>query len=334
MGVTQSVFSWSENVVLRKFGALSMLRVCEFGDQCFVDMEDQRLNGSACKDYYHNAGVELYLAFDLSGRNGSFKIDLCKNHDFTPQFDIVTNYGTIEHVTNQYHAFKNLHDLSVTGGIMLHAFPVIGHWPNHGRYYYNLPFAYELAKLARYHVIDIGQSPCYGQKSGGDRANCDLILAALQKHDDAFISPDVFQTLPLFDSGELTYTGDYLPADDKRAFHSATRVAAQEVAALIPPGYTIILVDEEEFGDRVGTGQRRIPFLERGGQYWGAPPDDHTAIREFERLRHAGADFLIFAWPAFWWLEYYSEFSGYLRARFPCSLENERLVVFDLRKSK
>jgi hypothetical protein len=308
-----------------------MLRVCEFGDQCFVEMEDQQLNGSACKDYYHSAGVELYLAFDLSGRNGSFKIDLCKDHSFMPQFDIVTNYGTIEHVNNQYHALKNMHDLCVSGGIMLHTLPVFGHWPGHGRYYYSLPFAYQLAERARYHVLDIAQAPCYGQGRGSDRGNCDLILAALQKQDEAFISTEVFQTLPLFDSGELTYTGDYLPADDKQTFHSATRAAAQEVDALIPSGHTIILVDEEEFGGRVGAGRRRIPFLERGGQYWGAPPDDNTAIREFERLRQAGADFMIFGWPAFWWLDYYPGLHAHLRTRFPCLLRNDRLVVFDLR---
>ena len=60
--------------------------------------------------------------------------------------------------------------------------------------------------------------------------------------------------------------------------------------------------------------------------------DDETAIRELERLRRSGASFLAFAWPAFWWLDYYSEFSGYLRAKFPCLLENKHLVVFDLRK--
>jgi SAM-dependent methyltransferase len=332
MGVTQTVFSWSEKTVTGTFGSLSMLRVCEFGDQCFIAMDDQGLNGTACRHYYEKAGVELYLAFDLSGRNGSFKIDLCKNHDFIPQFDIVTNYGTMEHVNDQYHAFRNMHDLCVKGGVMLHGFPIIGHWPNHGRYYYSLPFVYELARCAKYHVIAVAQAPCYGHDS--DRSDRDLILAALQKQEDKFISIEVFQTLPVLDSGELTHTGDYLPLDDKRPFHLATRAAAQEVAALIPPGRTIILVDQDEFGGQVGAGHRRIPFLERDGQYWGPPPDNKTAIREFERLRHAGADFMIFGWPAFWWLEYYSEFSGYLRANFPCPLENERLVVFDLRKGK
>ena len=131
----------------------------------------------------------------------------------------------------------------------------------------------------------------------------------------------------------MAHTGDYLPADDERPFHLATRVAAQEVAALIPPGHTIILVDQDELGGQVGAGRRRIPFLERDGQYWGPPPDNNTAIREFERLRHAGGDFMIFGWPAFWWLDYYSRLHEYLRMRFPCVLRNERLVVFDLRMS-
>jgi hypothetical protein len=331
MGVTQSVFTWSEKIVTGTFGSLSMLRVCELGDQCFIAMDDKHLNGTACKHYYEKAGVELYIAFDLSGRNGSFKIDLCKNHDFMPQFDIVTNYGTIEHVNYQYEAFKNMHDLCMMRGIMLHGFPLSGHFPGHCRYYYSFPFAYELAKLVKYHVIAIEQTPCYGQESA--RTDRDLILAALEKREEAFISEEAFQSLPILDSGELTHTGDYLPADDKRPFYSAIRVAAKEIAALVPPGHTIILVDQDEFGGLVGAGYRRIPFLEQDGQYWGPPPDNNTAIREFERLRHGRADFMIFGWPAFWWLDYYAGLHEYLRARFPCVLSNERLIVFDLRKS-
>jgi hypothetical protein len=294
-------------------------------------MDNQDLNGIACKYYYEKAGVELYLAFDLSGRNGSFQIDLCKNHDFMPQFDIVTNYGTVEHINDQYHAFKNMHDLCMMGGIMLHALPLVGQWPGHCRYYYSLPFVYELARLAKYSVLSLERAPCYGMDS--DRPDCDLILTALQKRENGFISEESFQTLPLLDSGDLTHTGDYLPPDDKMVFRVAARLAAQEIAALIPPGHTIILVDEETFGGQVGAGHRRIPFLEREGQYWGAPVDDQTAIRELERLRQAGAEFMIFGSPAFWWLEYYAGLHEYLGSQFPCVLRNERVIVFDLRMS-
>jgi hypothetical protein len=107
---------------------------------------------------------------------------------------------------------------------------------------------------------------------------------------------------------------------------------AQEIAALVPPGDTFILVDHEAFRTELAIGRLAIPFLERDGQYWGPPPDDITAIREFERLRGSGAGFIVFAWPAFWWLDYYSEFYVHLCSQFRCLLNTERLIVFDLRR--
>lgn len=66
----------------------------------------------------------------------------------------------------------------------------------------------------------------------------------------------------------------------------------------------------------------------------GPPPDDKTAIEAVEYLRRKGAEFMVIAWPAFWWLEYYKEFTQYLHVNFTCVLENERLIVFDLKSSK
>jgi hypothetical protein len=106
---------------------------------------------------------------------------------------------------------------------------------------------------------------------------------------------------------------------------------SQSIAALIPPEEAVILVDEAKFGGMVTAGRRAIPFLERDGQYWGTPPDDATAITELERLRRSGAGFMVFAWPAFWWLDHYAGLRDYLRSKFRCVLKNERLVVFDLR---
>ncbi len=110
--------------------------------------------------------------------------------------------------------------------------------------------------------------------------------------------------------------------------------ATQEIFGLIPPGNAFILVDENNWavGEDIAA-RRRIPFLERDGQYWGSPADDATAIRELERLRQSGAGYIVFAWPAFWWLDYYTEFHGYLESEFRCILRNNNVVVFDLRGS-
>ncbi len=110
------------------------------------------------------------------------------------------------------------------------------------------------------------------------------------------------------------------------------QLAIQEILETVPAGNTLILVNDDQWGreQEALTGRRVLPFLEREGRYWGAPADDETAIRELERLRRAGARFLIFAWSSFWWLEHYSGLRGHLRRIGSCVLENERLVIFTL----
>ena len=122
------------------------------------------------------------------------------------------------------------------------------------------------------------------------------------------------------------------PASREEAFAWMERLgqAAEEVSALIPPEKSFILVDEEQLGDHVIGAHHAWPFLEREGAYWGPPPSDAVAISELERLRACGASFIVFGWPAFWWLEHYAQFAAYLQARYRCALSNERLVVFDL----
>ncbi len=109
-------------------------------------------------------------------------------------------------------------------------------------------------------------------------------------------------------------------------------LAMRELATLVPPSDAFILVNEQLWGaGEVIAGRRSIPFLERNGQYWGPPPDDDTAIRELERLRQAGISFIVFAWSAFWWLDYYHGFRQYLEGTFPRVLANDRLIAFGLR---
>ena len=106
----------------------------------------------------------------------------------------------------------------------------------------------------------------------------------------------------------------------------------QELEPLIPPGKTYMLVDMDQWGwnGQLVENSQSIPFLKKDGLYWGTPSDDAIAIEEFERLRREGASFIVFGWPAFWWFDYYAEFARYVRTKFRCVLDNERLVVFDL----
>jgi hypothetical protein len=90
-----------------------------------------------------------------------------------------------------------------------------------------------------------------------------------------------------------------------------------------------VLVDEDQLRSQL-PHRRVFPFLEKAGEYWGPPADNATAISEFERLRQAGAAFIAFTWPCFWWLEHYSEFHHHLRSRFHCVLQTQSLILYDL----
>jgi glycosyltransferase involved in cell wall biosynthesis len=110
--------------------------------------------------------------------------------------------------------------------------------------------------------------------------------------------------------------------------------ALQDTAAVMPAGHTCLLVDDEKWGSGEWiAGCRRIPFPERNGKAWGRPLDDDDAIRELERLRGSGADYLLIGWPAFWWIDSYPGWYRRVQSIARCLLSNERVMLFDLRSA-
>lgn len=104
-------------------------------------------------------------------------------------------------------------------------------------------------------------------------------------------------------------------------------------AVIVGESQRYLLVDEDQINCGGVNDPRAMIFPAANGQYAGPPPDDEALLREFHRAREAGdASFIVFAWPAFWWLDYYEKFAGYLRANFRCVLSNERLIAFNLRE--
>jgi len=136
-------------------------------------------------------------------------------------------------------------------------------------------------------------------------------------------------------------SGNPLPLVHPRLFHAKLAELrmwieqvdglAEDLTTVIPPGASVIMVDEGSLGRLASAGYRVWPFPEKGGQYAGPPPDDEAALRAFERLWEGGAQFIVFAWPAFWWIDHYRKLAQRLRATFPVLLENTRAMVFDLR---
>ena len=163
---------------------------------------------SPAKGKYIERGVAEHLSFDLSGMWGSLAVDLDYPiaKEFLNRFDVVTNYGTIEHVNNQYQVFKNMHDMCRVGGLMIHAFPKEGTWIPHGRYYYSEEFAREFAEACGYEINKIGLLNYRGVRTGPRM----LVMASYLKSSmSEYISRKKLKSLPLIDSGDMRKTGNY-----------------------------------------------------------------------------------------------------------------------------
>ena len=93
-----------------------------------------------------------------------------------------------------------------------------------------------------------------------------------------------------------------------------------------------ILVGIQEFEDpAVFDRVDALPFMERDGQYWGAPADDDAAIAELERLRaERNASLLVFLWSNYWQLSYYRKFGEHVARRYDRVINNGHLIAFDL----
>jgi glycosyltransferase involved in cell wall biosynthesis len=114
------------------------------------------------------------------------------------------------------------------------------------------------------------------------------------------------------------------------AWQLAMKRAARELQAVVPAESRLVVLDNGAFGSGFLRQRKFVPFLERGGEYFGPPADDEAALAELDRIEQQGGAFVAVAWPAFWWLDHYRQFAACLRSRSRSILENERLIVFEL----
>jgi hypothetical protein len=191
--------------------------------------------------------------------------------------------------------------------------------------------------LAQSYVTGISIGPAEGEASTGRRlVDFDRLLAPAAGEAEAPQHPYFIAVCSR--AGDVGATGvtrlfqcSHATGQGEESWVRRLYRAVQDLGLLVAPNVPFILVDEDQFGSDFATGRRRIPFPERDGQYWGPPESTESAISEVERLRDRGARFMVFGWPAFWWLDHYAGLHEHLRSRYPCTFESDDLKVFDLR---
>lgn len=121
--------------------------------------------------------------------------------------------------------------------------------------------------------------------------------------------------------------------DEREGWLRAMEQGFAELSSVLPPPASVALVDDGYLHDthiQVEWGMQ--PFPAADGLFAGRPANSTHAREALRRSLSEGVEYLLFAWPAMWWLEHYADFHDWLRSRYGCLLESERLVLFDLRR--
>lgn len=169
--------------------------------------QTNRVRCRPAKEVYAGRGVEVHVSIDLNAKDGALPLDLDEPlpEHFDGVFDVVTNYGTAEHVNNQYQVFKTIHDSCRRGGLMIHGFPLQGTFLGHCRYYYPEEFVKKLAGYCMYNVVD---TKIFNYSTGKRKRHL-LAVAFIKPNDYQFIGRKLFNRLPIEDTKDTRRTGNY-----------------------------------------------------------------------------------------------------------------------------
>jgi hypothetical protein len=109
-------------------------------------------------EFFNSMGFSSYTSIDINDDFGSEIMDLNKDisqqYKYKKTYGLVTNIGVSEHLFNQEVFFKNAHNLTKSGGIMLHILPFLG-YINHGFYNYQPRIFQDLAAANQYELLEL-----------------------------------------------------------------------------------------------------------------------------------------------------------------------------------
>jgi len=105
-------------------------------------------------EFYGMFGIASYASLDPFDPRAEYRYDLGAKAPLSAKFDVVTNFGTAEHVFNIANVFRTAYDLLPVGGILLNVNPAHGDI-DHG--FYNLhPILFRtLAQHSGFEIADL-----------------------------------------------------------------------------------------------------------------------------------------------------------------------------------
>lgn len=111
-------------------------------------------SGGPMSQVMRHVGID-YLALDIFEYESTMLFDLntdSVSEEMRGAYDLVTNFGTTEHIIGQHNAMKVMHDLAKPSGLIYHDLPMGGYF-YHGYFSYNPLFFHHLASSNEYEIV-------------------------------------------------------------------------------------------------------------------------------------------------------------------------------------
>lgn len=150
--------------------------VLELGAQNFYQNFGSCKYGMYADQYYKLKGVTSYACVDTNGENNALKLNLAEDVHHVGTYDLVTDFGTCEHITTEFDV-KALYNCWSTKYYAAEKFlissnPATGHWPKHGCFYFTKDFYTTLAHLTGMKILKLQDQYTMGNYVDGMEVSC------------------------------------------------------------------------------------------------------------------------------------------------------------------
>jgi len=153
-------------------GNLNGLRLCEIGDLWIRADLHNYMKHRLASQYFEAKGLDVSVidlgvgteSIEASEKRMNGKIlryDLGKPIiEDIGNFDFIVDFGTAEHIENQYELHRNMHNLCDVNSIMIRSNPSDKYSggdssKHHGLFHYTSAFYIKLSRICNYEIIDI-----------------------------------------------------------------------------------------------------------------------------------------------------------------------------------
>jgi len=167
---------------------LSEKTLLELGNQAIRKnaQVSYKINTGKSKVYFLGMGCNHH-SIDWNGLDGAIPLDLTLPvpiPKFMKYFDIVTDFGDMEHVrgledwmegVGHWNAWKNIHDMGKIDCLYVHTLPMVGSFSGHGSFHYTLKFFENLCKANDYEILILRAVQCDPRIKTREYAFCSYI---------------------------------------------------------------------------------------------------------------------------------------------------------------